>query len=316
MGEKSISKSPLPLTPYTPRLKNNKNSGIVISVLLFILFAWTMQNNYFDNEHLTISCINCNSLNKSNSAKWNQSIKIYGISKLKSDIIFLSDVRLSNKNLVSASDDVSKLFLSNPYEKYVAFFNSSKNKRGVGILIKNSLQAEVLRQIRSEDENILLLEIRIKGTVCAFISIYGPNSNDPVFFETLTRIVNSCDVPVIAGGDWNCTYSSSPLEQNIDCLNMRRPPNLNHSRKLEEICNGYDMSDPFRFLYPDSLEFTYVPRALNATNKSRLDFFIISDCLMDSVSDCVVAPNVQSKLFDHKEVELCFNKPVPKGKKT
>jgi exonuclease III len=311
MGEKGIPATSPPPYPHSQRKKR-------YTPLLFLILVYlcTMHSNYFSNENLTISCINCNSLNMSNSAKWNQCIKIYGIAKLKSDIIFLSDVRLSNKNLVSASDDVSKLFLNNPYEKYVAFFNSSKNKRGVGILIKNSLQAEVLRQIRSEDENILLLEIRIKGTVCACISIYGPNNNDPLFFETLNRIINSCDVPVIAGGDWNCTYSSSPLEQNIDCLNMRRPPNLNHSNKLEELCNTHDMSDPFRFLYPDKLEFTYVPRTPNAINKSRLDYFIISDCLLDSVSDCVVAPNVQSKLFDHKAVEINFNKPVPVGKKT
>jgi hypothetical protein len=74
---------------------------------------------------------------------------------------------------VSASNDISKMFLSNPYEKYDTFFNSSKNKRGVGILIKQSLQAEVLRQARSEDENILLLELRLKGTVCAIISVWS-----------------------------------------------------------------------------------------------------------------------------------------------
>jgi hypothetical protein len=160
------------------------------------------------------------------------------------------------------------------------------------------------------------LELRIKGTVCVFISIYGPNHNDPVFFDTLNRIINGSDAPVVLGGDWNCTYSSSPIEHNIDCLNMRRPPNLNHSRQLEELCNRFDLSDPFRFLYPDKLEFTYVPRTQYATNKSRLDFFLVSESLLDNISDCVVAPSIQSKLFDHKAVELSFNKPVPVGKKT
>jgi exonuclease III len=124
--------------------------------------------------------------------------------------------------------------------------------------------------------------------------VYGPNNTDDLFFETLSRLIVSCgNILVIVGGNWNCTYSSSPLAQNIDCLNMRRPPYLIHSRKVEELCETYNMSDPFRFLYPDKLEFTYVPRVQNAINKSKIDFFIVSDCLLDAVSDCVVAPDTQ-----------------------
>jgi exonuclease III len=80
----------------------------------------------------------------SNSAKWNQTLKICGITKLKSDVIFLSDIRISNKNLISSADDIKNFFLNNPYEKYNFFFNSTKNKRGVGILIKNSLNCRIL----------------------------------------------------------------------------------------------------------------------------------------------------------------------------
>jgi hypothetical protein len=94
-------------------------------------------NTLFNNETVTLSCVNYNSLNMSNSAKWNQSIKIYGITKLRSDIIMLSDIRLSSRNLISASQDITKMFWHNPYEKYDFYFNSTLNKRGVGILIKN-----------------------------------------------------------------------------------------------------------------------------------------------------------------------------------
>jgi hypothetical protein len=72
----------------------------------------------------------------SSSGKYNQFHKIYGITKLRSDIILMSDTRLCNRNLVSAEDDIKKLFLNNPYGQYNAWFNSTQNKRGVGILIK------------------------------------------------------------------------------------------------------------------------------------------------------------------------------------
>jgi exonuclease III len=121
----------------------------------------------------------------SNAGKWNQTLKICGITKIKTDIIFLSDVRVSNKSLVSSLDELKSSFLSNPYEKYKLFINSSKNKRGVGILIKNSIPVDISEQYGSEDENLLLLRLRIKGTEMILISIYGPNSNNPEFFNNL-----------------------------------------------------------------------------------------------------------------------------------
>jgi exonuclease III len=274
-----------------------------------LVFGNNVQDMQFLNgEKLTISCINCNSLNMSNSAKWNQSLKIYGITKLRSDIIFLSDVRLSNRNLVSAKDDVSRLFLHNPYEKYILYANSTKNKRGVGILIKQSLGVDVVQQWLDDNENILALRCRHQGKDLLLVSIYGPNNIDIDFFNNLTDILlENRDVNCVLGGDWNCTYSSSPPQENSDILNMHRLPNLTHSRKLKELCEQFDLVDPYRFLYPDSLEFTYVPRVAGSSNKSRLDFFCISDSLLDSISDCAISDSLQNKLFDHKACEMVFN---------
>ena len=71
-------------------------------------------NDFFNFPELSIASINCNSLNMSVTSKINQTKKIYGITKLKTDIIFLSDIRLCNKNLVSASNDLTKIFRINP----------------------------------------------------------------------------------------------------------------------------------------------------------------------------------------------------------
>jgi exonuclease III len=259
----------------------------------------------FENTEISISSINCNSLNKSNTAKWNQTLKICGISKLKSDIIFLSDIRIINKNLVSSADDIKKLFLNNPYEKYNCFFNSTKNKRGVGILIKQSLQFRILDQINSQDENILALRIHLKNTEVMLISIYGPNNTDPGFFNVLSDILRTLnDVPVILGGDWNATLSTDPVQNNIDVLNMARLPNLSHSNKISDLLVNFNLSDPFRFFYPDRKEYSHVPRYNLSQNKSRLDFFFVSDSLLDFTSDCLIHTALQNKLFNHKAVSL------------
>jgi exonuclease III len=246
----------------------------------------------------------------SNSAKWNQTLKICGITKLKSDIILLSDIRISNKNLISAEQDLKNMFLHNPYERYNCYFNSTKNKRGVAILIKYELQYEVLSEIAAADENSLLLHLNIQGNNLCVISVYGPNNTDVDFFiklEDWIRQFTNQQVPVIIGGDFNCTYSSDPVPENIDCLNMTRPPNITHSKKINEICDQYNLVDPYRLMNPDLQEFTYSPRSIAMKNQSRLDFFLVSETILDSVSSCKIAGSLQNKLFDHKAVTLTLN---------
>jgi exonuclease III len=197
---------------------------------------------FFNGEETSISTINCNSLNMSSAAKWNQTLKICGITKLKSDIIFLSDIRVSNKNLISAAADLKNLFINNPYEKYDFFYNSTKNKRGVGILVKKNINFDILERRDSEDENSLLLRLRIRGSEVIFISVYGPNNVDNQFFTTLSNyLTDRRDVPVILGGDWNATLCPDPIQNNLDCINMARLPNANHSNKILDLCQNFEL---------------------------------------------------------------------------
>jgi exonuclease III len=249
----------------------------------------------------------------SNSVKWNQTLKICGIAKLKSDIILLSDIRVSNKNLVSAGDDLKKAFLNNPYAKYNMHFNSTKNKRGVGILIKHDLQINILEEFRSDNENILGLRVSLHNTEVILISIYGPHTADIEFYNNLDDLLNlNSDIPAIIGGDWNCLFSTDPVQQNIDCLNMARIPNPGNSARLKEICDNHNILDPFRFLYPDKIEFSYLPRNVLNNNRSRLDFFLVSDSIIGNVSDCSISEQLQNKLFDHKAVSIEINRPAVK----
>jgi hypothetical protein len=88
---------------------------------------------------------------------------------------------------------------------------------------------------------------------------------------------------------------------------MGRLPNPNHSSRLKIICDDFNSTDPFRFLYPEVIDFSYVPRNNMQLNRSRLDFFIISDSLLPGLSDCSINESLQNKLLDHKAVKLCFN---------
>jgi Reverse transcriptase (RNA-dependent DNA polymerase) len=85
---------------------------------------------------------------------------------------------------------------------------------------------------------------------------------------------------------------------------MRSPPNLVHSRLLNTMCNSLNLCDPFRTLFPNRKDFSFVPRRMDVNYRSRIDFFIVSDSLIDSICCCDILPALQNSLFDHRAVTL------------
>ena len=265
-------------------------------------------NSYPD---LTYSVQNCNSLNISTVCN-KQLTKICAITALCTDIIFLSDIRLNSNN--EHVDKVKKLFLYNPVHSYEAFFNSTKNSRGVGILISKKLNYTVKKTLRDSDENIIGLVLDLDSTLIRIFSIYGPNHDSIEFYNRLdVYLKEDPHLSIVIGGDWNATYSTAALIDNIDVLNMRSPPSLVRSRWLRQLCDSHHLSDPFRALHPSSRDFTFSPTGARS-NRSRLDFFLIGDELISRVSKCYIADSLKTRLLDHKSVTLDFTRNKTKTK--
>ncbi|MFN9942153.1 MAG: hypothetical protein ACK56I_22045, partial [bacterium] len=104
--------------------------------------------------------------------------KIYGTVKQRSDIIFLSDIRLCNSAGIADMQSLCNTLLINPYCSYKIICNSRKNSRGVAILYKNELNLTVLQEERDEDDNLLVVKCLIKDQTVILASIYGPNGTD------------------------------------------------------------------------------------------------------------------------------------------
>ena len=297
---------------FHPTLKLIFNNTLIFNLIVSIAITIPMaeiDQLYCENfPPLTIASINCNSLNMSVTSRVNQKRKIYGIVKLKTDIIFMSDIRLCNKNLVSLGSELKKLFLINPYQAYEFIHNSKRSKRGVGILYKKDLNLSVEASTEDPEDNYILTRVSLKGTSIILGSVYGPNEYDPEFFARLGADLNRLgNYPVILGGDWNCTFSTDPVASNIDCINMANLPNIRHSRLLSNLCDRFKLTDPYRVYFPTRRDFSYRPRNLLQKNKSRIDFFLMSEDLLMATSNCDMALGLQSKLLDHKAIYLSFN---------
>jgi hypothetical protein len=81
-------------------------------------------------------------------------------------------------------------------------------------------------------------------------------------------------------------------------------PNPKNSELLEQLCRSFSLHDPYSVLFPTRKDYTYSPFGTVRLNRSRLDFFIISDSLINCISSCSIADSLSCKLFDHKQVHL------------
>jgi exonuclease III len=230
---------------------------------------------------ISISSVNCNSLNMLSASSNVHIRKIYGIVKLKTDKIFLSDIRVCKKSGIADLNNLYNTLLINPYCSYKLIHNSRKNSRGVAILYKNSLNINFVQEERDKDDNYLLAKVVINEHTVILGSIYGPNNTDGRFFDRLNNsIANLGNYPVVLGGDWNTTFCSSPLASNPDVINMQSLPNSANSKSLNKLCRDFKLTDPFRILWPDRTDYTYIPRDVTRQNSSRIDFFVLSKSIV------------------------------------
>ena len=250
---------------------------------------------------MCISSINVNSFNVSqiDTQQSKTYLKIEGITGKRADIILMADCRLSNKG-----DTIGRLFNLTKNGRYKLYTNSTQESRGVAIAIKATIYHEVLEEFRDVEENYIILKIKIQGSEILLGAIYGPNNNDVGFFEALKRVVLTNGKPVILGGDFNTILDTRRGGENLDREGEGVVPNIQNSRFLNSVIEDGILFDPFRILYPNSRESSYISfRRGDVLGKNRLDFFLVCNKILGLVEN-VQYENRLGRDFDHKEVTL------------
>jgi exonuclease III len=193
--------------------------------------------------NLTFSAINCNSMNVSTLGKRNAKtyLKIEGVTGKRADIILLTDIRASDKG-----EELEKLFGLMANGSYKLYLNSSMESRGVGIAIKRNIQHEIIRVYEGRgSENVLLMEITIKGTKLTTWVIYGPNNDVEFYMDIRTTLAQWGNVNII-GGDFNTILSDQEGVDNLDREGNGRVPNRQNSRIINRWTEDGFLLDPFR----------------------------------------------------------------------
>ena len=113
---------------------------------------------------------------------------------------------------------------------------------------------------------------------------------------------------VILGGDWNATWDNSRVRKNLDVINMADIPSYIRSNSILKMAYKLKLTDPYRIFYPNKRDFTFTPTAMQQRNRSRLDFFLVSKTLSNSLANCTIPNSTNGAIFDHKQNFLGFRR--------
>jgi exonuclease III len=180
--------------------------------------------------------------------------------------------------------------------KNVFLSGNSTNSKGVAILLKQELNATVIKHTDISTGCLQALELEINEKNIIVINIYGPNDDDATIFNKLDNfIAQNLDKTFVIGGDFNTVLNST-----IDKKNGLKNTHPHIRRKLSSIMQTYSLVDIWRTLHPDKHQFTWHSNS-KPTIFSRLDYFLISDNLVNFTNTSSIKPGFNT---DHSLVKI------------
>ena len=149
-----------------------------------------------------------------------------------------------------------------------------------------------------------------------FVCCYVPNAQPELkrieyreeFEDAMRAYLTKLDSskPVVYCGDLNVAHE--PIDLKNDKANEGKPGYSAQERAKLELLLGAGFTDSFRALYPDKVEYSWWSYRFHARENNagwRIDYFIVSDRLMEKVVDSAILTDVMGS--DHCPVRLEVN---------
>lgn len=195
----------------------------------------------------------------------------------------------------TADDEAS---IRNQWGNNCFFSNFRSNARGVAILFGKDLEYKIHKHIEDDNGNFIILDITIHNQRFSLVNLYGPNNDNPTFFQNIFSLIDELgNTDFIICGDYNCV-----LDPNLDYYNYKSVNNAKARERLLEIIASKYIIDPFRENYPTLKRYTW--RKKNPLKQARLDYFLVSESIMQHVTKSSVESGYRS---DHSIVTLELN---------
>lgn len=203
----------------------------------------------------------------------------------KAQIAFLQETHLSQSEHAKLKRQGFKSVFSSSYK--------TGSRRGVAILISNSLNYEHISELQDEEGRFVKITGKIEGCEITLINVYIPPGSDWLLYRRIFDLmVNSTGI-VICGGDFNIK-----LNPRLDISNSINQENA-LIKRVNILMKEFGIIDVWRELYPNSRDYTHYSHAHSVY--SRIDYFFVFNNDRFRVNDCKIKT---IDLSDHSPLSL------------
>lgn len=197
---------------------------------------------------------------------------------------------------------------------YYQYFHSAERKgySGTAVFTKKepiNVSYDFEKDIHNDEGRVMTLEY----DDFYFVNAYVPNSQEKLkrldyrmeWEDELRKYLVNLDEkkPVIYCGDLNVAHNEIDLKN--PSTNRKNAGFSDEERaKFSELLDA-GFSDTFRTLYPDKVEYSWWSYRFNARANNagwRIDYFVVSNRLMDKVKDSIIYGDIMGS--DHCPVGL------------
>ena len=180
----------------------------------------------------------------------------------------------------------------------VDYYISGKDRNAGGTLIAidNSFEQKCHEINTDIDGRYTIIDLELIGVArILLINLYAPNEDDPTFFNNLFDLIETFDTKnLIICGDWNLV-----MNYELDTFNYKKN---NNPKAREVVLNNMeklDLVDIWRQTHELGKGYTW--RQNHYRKLARLDFFLISETLLDLYANTEIKPAYKS---DHCPITL------------
>lgn len=169
--------------------------------------------------------------------------------------------------------------------------SNSGRKRGVAIMIQNSVNFEFLTETKDREG---MVKGKIDGKEVTLLNVYAPPSSKKAFFKNIFDLMTSQSTGVmICAGDFNVI-----LDSKLDTTNKKR--NLTNIEKwIKRRIKDLGILDVWRDFHKQEKQYTFF---LNRHNVySRIDYLFMYNSERHRINKCEIG---QRDLSDHSTIHL------------
>ena len=181
------------------------------------------------------------------------------------------------------------------------FSHCTSNKAGVGILFNNNFNFRVLKVFLDPNGRSIICDIEVNGKPITLANIYGPNDDDPNFFESFFEHLSDfqCE-EIIIGGDFNLG-----LDIEKDKKGGLARTHKNALKVVQDFSENLDLVDIWRIFNPETKRYSW--RRKHPDISCRLDFFLVSESFMCDITHSDIVPGFKT---DHSMITLTISRPA------